>query len=223
VKRLTLSFTTFLKICARTPRGKIGEIRRFTGSGGYDFYKVMKRLATEIAEEEICLQTAKEAISQIKRDSEREHTFTAISNFHEWFAKEPRQWVAPPGALYTSPSGLIAVRLAPELAFLKSDGTVEVLYLWNLANPELTNELAGEGLWLLADELGHPKNEFGILNLRKQIILPEGLAGTASGLRLKHDLMTIEQIWKDVNNPSISTDETISHIVALKLPAPHTE
>lgn len=220
MKPLTLNFTTFLKICTKTTRGKIGDIRRFTGKGGYDFYKVMKKLASKLSQNEITLEGAKEEIAKIVKDSERDHTLAAIERLELWLNKHQPTWSDPPEHIFVSPSGLLKINLKPELGFKAADGKTHAIYLWNLAQPTMKQELAGEGLWLLADELGKPDNTFEILDLRAMKLFTESAISVNSGLQLKYDLMLIEEIWKDIHTPSMSAEDTLAHISSLKSPPP---
>ena len=219
MEALTLTFTTFLKICARKTLGKIGELRTFMQPGGYDFYKVFKKLAVARAEGAIDLAKAKIVVEKIKQTPERTHTLEAITKFDKWCSGKKLKCKTPPQAMFKSPSGLLKIRLTPELAFVNESGETYVLYLWNLSTPELKNELAGEGLRLLVRELKpNGKYKLGIFDLRKNVIVPETVIKPASDKQLTYDLMLIEEIWKDLNDPSISVDETIAHISLLKLP-----
>lgn len=220
MEKLTITFTTFLKLCAATPRGKLGELRKFLKPGGYDFYKVMKKLAGRRARGEIDLAEAQHQISKVKKDAERKHTLEAIKKLDAWLAEQDLAWQAPPRGAFKSASGLVTVRLEPELAFTKRGPATSVLYLWNLDRPDLKNELAGEGLRLLVRELDHDEHryQFGIFNLRTKRILTEELIGAASDMQLKLDLMILETIWEDIHDSALSSDDVISHISSLKLP-----
>ena len=220
MRPLTLSLTTFLKITTKKTRGKIGEVRRFTGRGGYDFYKKLKALAGRLARHEIDLAEAEAIVATITRKPERDHTLVAIKKISSWLTKHDPKWIDPPSKLYQSDSEVLRIKLEPELAFENADGAIHCLHLWNLAKPEMKDQLAGEGLRLLRDELGTPTNAFGILDLRKTKVFEESAISASSGLQLKYDLMTIEEIWKDIHNPSLGPEETIAHITSLKLPPP---
>ena len=185
---LVLSFTTFLKICAKKPRGKIGEIKRFTQAGGYDFYKKLKSLCDQIAREEITFEEAKKIAATIVRAPERTHTLAALNQFYTWLTGGNFEFVETTNDFFKSDSGLLRIKLSPELAIKRADGTTEFLHMWNLASPPLTRELAGEGVWLLADKMGKPNNSFGILNLRNLKIFGEETISEIFGTSVKKRL-----------------------------------
>jgi hypothetical protein len=218
IRPLKLSLTTFLKICTKKPRGKIGEIKRFTKGGGYDFYKRMKQIAAQLAKNEISIEEAKKAAGKITKATEHLHTIAAIERLHPLLKAWNLAWREPPEGMYVSPSELLKIKLRPDLAFERPDGKTWCLSIWNLARPELTSELGAEGLWLITDEIGKPNLDFGLLDLRKKIVIGEDSITAASGPQLRLDLLRIEEIWKDIHNPSISIDETIDHIASISLP-----
>lgn len=215
---LPLSFTTFLKFCASTPRGKISLFRTFQTPGGYDFYKVMKRLAAALAARQISLAEAKAEIADIKQPHEKKHTLAAIERFHAWLGGKDLEFIAPPKRTFSSPSGLIKIKLEPELAFKNAEGTVSVLYIWNLSRPELTSDLAGQGLRLLMNNLVGEHREFGLIDLRKNKVTGDETTSAASDARLQANIAIAEQTWKDLNTPNLSIEDTLTHIAALKLP-----
>jgi hypothetical protein len=215
---LTLSFTTFLKFCASTPRGKISAFRTFQTPGGYDFYKVLKKLAAGLAAKQISLAEAKDQIAEIKQLPERKHTLNAIERFHAWLADKHVEFATPPKRTFSSPSGLIKIRLEPELAFKNAEGTISVLYIWNLDRPELSTDLAGQGLRLLMDKVIGEHFEFGLLDLRKSKVIGDEALSAASDARLQANIAIAEQTWKDLNTPNLSIEDTLTHIAALKLP-----
>lgn len=215
MRQLKLGFTTFLKACATPTRGKIGQVRKFTGKGGYDFYKVMKIVAADLASKRISFEQAKERVARISKESERIHTLTAIAKLNSWLEKFKPQWIEPRADEFISESELLNIQLKPELAFLDRAGKVHSMYLWNLESPSMTKELAGEGLCLLVDQMGEFAEQFEILNLRGGKVITEQAISLASRPQLKHDLMLIEEIWKDVNTNSMSPEKTLAHIMSL--------
>lgn len=214
-KPLTLAFSTFLKITTKKPRGKIGEIRRFTQAGGYDFYKKMKQIASQLSMKQITLVQAKAMIEDITKAPERVHTLAAIEKLDGVLKSWDLIGCEPPDGSYKSASGLLTIKLRPDLALKKSDGTVACVYLWNLAKPDLNEPLAGEGLWLSRQKIGGVQNAFGILDLRTSSMFNEKSISLSSGLRAKLDLMLIEEIWKDIHNPALTADETVAHVSSL--------
>lgn len=196
----------------------IRELRTFTAPGGYDFYKVMKRLVSGLASGAISFAQAQEDIEKIVQKPEREHTRDAVKKFQKWFALQSLTWHAPPRGVYKSKSGLLAVRIEPELAFVGDGGIVSVIHLWNLNKPELKSPLAGEGLQLMMTNVAGAHFEFGIFDLRKNKILGADVVSANSLVLLENDLKLIEQIWKDIHNPALSVEDTVNHINELKLP-----
>lgn len=217
MKPLKLNFTTFLKISTKTTRGKIGDIRRFRGKGGYDFYKTMKQIGADLAKGTFPLQKAQDQIAQITNLAEQKHTLAAITQLDIWLKNNRGQWEDPPHDLFTSDSGMLKIQLKPDLGFKDANKKLHAIYLWNLASPEMKSELAGEGLWLTVEKLGKPTNEFEILDLRSNKLFTEKSINPNSGLQLKRDLMLIEEIWKDINTPSMSAEDTLAHISSLTL------
>jgi hypothetical protein len=217
---LKITLTTFLRIAAKPARGKVGELRTFMAPGGYDFYKVMKKLARGLATGAITLVEAEQQIDKIKQKPEREHTREAIQRFYAWLLRENPTWLQPPKGAYEAKSGLLVVRLEPELAFEREDGSPIAVQLWNLDKPDLTNELAGEGLRLLVRELApvHPAGKFQFLNLRTEKPVGEDVIAPASDLQLRLDLLRVETIWEDLHNPALTVDDVVSHVSELKLP-----
>lgn len=217
---LKITFTTFLKICASTSLGKIRELQRFTRPGGYDFYKVLKQLAPAICSGKISISEAENQISRITRDAERKHTLQAIRTFHQWCSTRKLEWQTPPkGVSKSAPSGLVTIRLEPEIAFRDDGGILNVLYLWNLNKPELKSELAGEGLRLLTRDLSRSSEiKFGIFDLRANEVLDQSLVGVGADVRLRFDLMVLEAAWEDIHNPSMKIADVISHINSLRVP-----
>lgn len=222
MENLKITFTTFLKVCAATPLGKIRELQAFTRPGGYDFYKILKKLAVEICSGKMSLLEAENQIARITNVAERKHTLEAIRIFYQWFVVQKLDWETPPrGVAKSTPSGIVTIRLEPEIAF-KGDGAApNVLYLWNLNKPALKSDLASEGLRLLSRDLSHASDhKFGIFDLRTNKILDESLIGVAADVRLRFDMMIIETIWEDIHDPSMKIDDVISHINSLKFPPP---
>jgi len=215
---LPLSFTTFLKFCASTPRGKISLFRTFQTPGGYDFYKVMKRLAAALAAKQMSIAEAKSEIADIKQPNEKKHTLAAIEGFHAWLAGKDLEFVAPPKSAFSTTSGLIKIKLEPELAFKNANGTISVFYIWNLDRPELTTDLAGQGLRLLMNNLVGEHLKFGLRNLRKSKVLRDEALSVASDARLQANIAIAEQTWRDLNTPSLSIEDALTHIAELKLP-----
>lgn len=215
---LKITFTTFLKICASTSLGMIRELRTFTSPGGYDFYKVMKRSVVGLASGAISFAQAQEDIEQIVQKPEREHTREAVQKFQKWIQTQSLTWHAPPRAGYKSKSGLLTVKVEPELGFIDDGGTISVVHLWNLYKPELNLSLAGEGLQLMMTNIIGPHYEFGIFDLRKNKILGADIVSANSLALLERDLKLVEQVWKDIHNPALSTQDTVNHIAELKLP-----
>ena len=66
---IDLSLQTFMKVAASTPRGKISIIRTFMAPGGYDFYKVLKKLAGRLARGEMSWAEAEKEVAKIKREA----------------------------------------------------------------------------------------------------------------------------------------------------------
>jgi len=221
MERLTITLPTFLRISASTPRGMVSQLKTFTKPGGYDFYKVFKRLAAGIASGAINLAQAEEDIGQIVQKPEREHTLEAINTFNDWYSKQNLIWQAPPRDKFKSNSGLLTVRLEPELAFKSAGSTnTSIIYLWNLKKPELKLDLAAEGLQLLMNNLVGAHYQFGIFDLRKKQIRGAETISVATNARLQNNLRLVEEIWKDIHTPSMSIEDTLSHISSLKLPPP---
>jgi hypothetical protein len=217
---LKITFTTFLKICASTPRGMIRELRTFTSPGGYDFYKVMKRSIVGLASGAVNFTQALHDIEQIVQKPEREHTLEAVHKFQKWLDTQSLTWHAPPRAAYKSKSGLLMVRIEPELAFTDDGGITSVIHLWNLNKPELKKTLAGEGLQLMMSNVVGAHYEFGIFDLRKNTILGADVVSSNSLAVLESDLKVIERIWKDIHDPGLSIEDTINHISESKTPHP---
>ncbi len=221
MESLSIALPTFLRIAASTPRGMISQLRTFTKPGGYDFYKVLKKLVAGIASGVINPAQAEKHIEQIVQKPEREQTLEAINAFNEWYSKQNLVWQTPPRDKFKSKSGLLAVRLEPELAFIPAGATnTSVIYLWNLKKPELKPDLAAEGLQLLMSNLVGAHYQFGIFDLRKKQIRGAETISAATNARLQNSLRLVEEIWKDIHTPSMSIEETLSHISSLKLPPP---
>ena len=213
---LDISLSTFLKISASKPRGQITIIRSLLAPGGYDFYKVLKRLAGQIARKEISLAQAELEVAKIKQSPERTHTLELIRKFHSWFSANGQQWSQPPKAKYTSTSGLLKLRLNPEVAFVNSNGGTTALALWNTAAPALGTGVAAEGIQCLVNEIKPlPADEIGILHVRKRLVFDKTLVSPGSQARLSHNLMLVEEIWKDLHDPGMGAEDVVSHIMSI--------
>jgi hypothetical protein len=216
MKTLELSLSIFLKISTCKSRGKVGAVATFLKPGGYDFYKKLKNLCARVAKNEISLAAAELEVAQITKETERQHTLEALRHFYAWSITNGQIWVDPPKAKYVSPSGLLKVRLNPEVGFMNAAGGVTSLSLWNMARPALTSELAAEGIQCLVNQISPmPNDEVGILNVRKKLVFDKSLVSAGSQARLNHDLKIVEEIWKRLNNPAVGYEETISEITAM--------
>ncbi|HWY61049.1 MAG TPA: hypothetical protein VNW15_04030 [Rhizomicrobium sp.] len=213
---LEISLSTFLKISASKARGKVSTVATFTTPGGYDFYKVLKKLAARLARNEISLAQAEQEIAKIKRTPERAHTLEAIQQFQSWLLSNGQKWADPPKGKYVSPSGLLKIRLNPEVAFVNANGGKTALSLWNMAKPALTAGLAAEGIQCLVNEF-KPKayDEIGILHVRKKLTFDMSLVSAGANARLAYDLGIVEEIWKDLHNPAMGIEDTVIHIASL--------
>jgi hypothetical protein len=219
---INLSLQTFMKVAASTTRGKISTIRTFMKPGGYDFYKVMKKLAGKLARGEISWADAEIEIAKIKQLPERQHTYELLKKFHAWFFAGGFVWAAPAKGVFISASKLVEVRAHPEVGFENSSGGTTSLALWNMTKPKLTASLAADGIQCLINELHlGAKDEAGILQVRTKGIFDRSLVTPGSAARLKFHLKIVEEIWIELHKPGKSTEELVSHIVSLgTLPPP---
>lgn len=211
-----------MKIAASTPRGKISIIRTFMAPGGYDFYKVLKKLAGRLARGEISWADAENEVAKIKRQSEREHTADLLKKFYDWFTVGGLVWATPAKGRHVSASGLVQVRVHPEVGFRNSAGGITSLALWNMKAPKLTASLAADGIQCLVNEVKLGGNdEVGILQVRAKNIFERSLVTPGSAARLKFHLKVVEETWKELHNPGKSTEDVVSYIMSLgSLPPP---
>jgi hypothetical protein len=112
--------------------------------------------------------------------------------------------------------------LEPEIAFIRDEEPLIVLYLWNLVRPDLKSEVAGEGIYLLRQQLSAEISpaQFGIFNLRTNKIIGEAEVRPTSAAKLERDLAVIEALWIDIQDESMTTEDVLTHIETLKLPPP---
>jgi hypothetical protein len=211
-----------MKIAARTTRGKISIIRTFMAPGGYDFYKVLKKLAGRLARGEISWLDAEKEVAKIKQLPERQHTLELLQKFYAWFVAGGFTWADPARGKYTSASGLVKVRAHPEVGFKNSAGGTTSLALWNMARPKLTPSLAADGIQCLINELNlSAGDEAGILQVRAKSIFDKSLITPGSAARLKFHLNVVEEIWKELHKPGKSAEDVVSYITSLgSLPPP---
>jgi len=217
---LKITLPTFLKVCARSSRGMLSDLRTFMAPGGYDFYKVMKRLVAGIANGDMTIEQAQAEVAKIIQKPERENTLDAINRFHDWFLKRNLKRATLPKGTFKSKSGLLIVRVEPELAFIDDEGIVSILYLWNLKKPDLKNDLAGEGVQMMINTMPGAHFEYGIFDLRTMKIHGTETVSANTNLHLQNDLHLVEEVWRDLHNPTLSVEDRIEHIKSLKLPGP---
>jgi hypothetical protein len=216
---LSISLTTFLKICGRTSiAGKIRDVRPLAKPGGYDFYRAMKRLAAQLAQGKIDLAWALSEAEKIKQKPEREHTREGIKKFGQWLQAQSLEYVTPPNGVFQSDSGLLKIRVGPEIAFKGKDGKAIAMCLWNLARPSLKPYLAAEGLRLAKQALSTAKFEFVIFDMRAMKLHKGDVIAAASQPQLEMDLKILEAIWQDIHDPSLNQQQTVSHVSSLTLP-----
>jgi len=211
-----------MKIAASTTRGKISIIRTFMAPGGYDFYKVLKKLAGQLARYEISWIDAEAEVAKIKRLPERQHTLVLLQKFYSWFVAGGFAWADPAKGLHVSVSGLLKVRVRPEIGFKNSSGGTTSLALWTVAAPKLTPSVAADGIQFLVNELLIGANdEAALFQVRAQNIFDRSLITAGSAARVKFHLTVVEEIWKELHDPGKSTEEVVSHIASLgNLPPP---
>lgn len=215
MESIDLTLQTFMKIAASTTRGKISIIRTFMAPGGYDFYKVLKKVAGRLARGEISWSDAEAEVAKIKRLPERQHTHELLQKFYAWFTAGGFTWANPAKGKYVSASGIVKVRVLPEVGFKNSSGGTTSLALWNMAMPKLTPSLAADGLQCLVNELKlGADDEVGILQVRTKNIFDKSLITPGSAARLKFHLRIVEEIWVELHKPGKSTEDVVSHIAS---------
>ncbi|HEX5106529.1 MAG TPA: hypothetical protein VFV87_22070, partial [Pirellulaceae bacterium] len=148
----TISLTTFMKLCSKTPSSKATAYSKYLTPGGYDFYqrlKVEANAATVLGKSH---SDCEEALASIANESERKHNLAGFKALVKWLITESGKFFAPPTALCESPKGFIKVRLKPEFGIETAVGR-RLVTLWNTKKPELTSSIAGVGIYLMNQHL----------------------------------------------------------------------
>ncbi len=199
-----VSFTTFLKISMQaTTNAKIKEIEKlYTGEGGYDFYKKLKRVPVDFANGKLKVNQLTGYMSGITRDVEKTHnTKMALAFCNWWQAQNNVSAVKRPKPLKYIPTGFdFKIRIAPELAYTDRNEH-NLIYLWAVAKPALNKITAGAGIKLLKDAFSEtPYSDYSmkILDLRKNKLFDENSLTNQSGLILNAELAQFDAIKKSL-------------------------
>lgn len=195
-----VSFTTFLKICLQvSTTAKLREVDRLYGSeGGYDFYRMLKRVPYDFATGQLKAGQIAGFMASITRQAERNHNTQMAIAFSNWWNAlgNPTDIEVPPPRKFKPKGHDFKIRIAPELAY-KLNGQRSVVYLWAVAKPALTNQVAGSGLLLLRQALDGTKYknyQKQILDLRKGKLFDESFITNQSPIILSADLAAFEAI-----------------------------
>jgi len=53
------------------------------------------------------------------------------------------------------------------------------------------------------------------LHVRKRLVFDKSLVSAGAKAQLNYDLMIVEEIWKDLHNPTMGPEDTVSHIASI--------
>lgn len=168
MKQLTASFSTFLKLSSLSNIAVLGQLkRRLSDNGGYNYHRSMRRSVAGIQFGGMSLDEAKEITSATPTSWEKRDNTRGVERFFNWYSDLNPKPAQLPSGRYVSESELLAVTVEPEVAFLKN-GLFFAYSLWNTLRPDLTDKIAGMGVFLLRQELAKPPHDtyrFGLYNL----------------------------------------------------------
>ncbi len=205
MKQLTASFSTFLKLCCLSNRRVYGELRRRLKEGGYNYHRSMRRSVTGIQFGGMSLDEAKEITSATPTSWEKRDNTRGVERFYDWYSELNPKPAQLPSGKYVSESELLAVTVEPEVAFLKN-GLFFAYSLWNTLRPDLTDKIAGMGVFLLRQELAKPPHDayrFGLYNLITEKRYDELDISDGAADIFSYQTARLEAIWRFVNGDTV--------------------
>ncbi|MCO5056595.1 MAG: hypothetical protein M9905_01675 [Rhizobiaceae bacterium] len=158
--------SAYLKLLALNPQPRDTEIRNriwTNGSGGYDFHKAMRRIATEFAAGTEDWPTTRASLKSIKNPAERRSAIAATFALKKWIGDRSIRLLQQGEQKELSPNKLFSVKFSPHFEF-DLEGVQTRVHIWNTKMPPLRLREAIGTLGLFC-EPGAPKS-IAVLSLR---------------------------------------------------------
>lgn len=183
-----IQFTTFLKLLSQTTHQKTRSYRRYDEAGGYDYYQSFKRAAERLTVKGEPLKRALRVVEALVNESERDNNSAAVAALAEWLG--PRNtFFQPPKSVYQSPSKVLTVILKPEVC-RSHKGRRQVIAVWNTRDVPLNPSVAGVGVHMLQEKLGH--GEFADCTFHVLDMVRGRLYGPGSIPNDVHSMLAVE-------------------------------
>jgi hypothetical protein len=167
VEKTMLNFgaSAYLKLLALNPKPRDTEIRKrlLPSKNGYDYYRAMRRIATNYSSHSATWEETLAALQAIKRQSEREDATAAVKLLAQWLRHRPIEPAVNCDKHASSPSGDFSVRFRPDFE-MEIDGTCTRVHIWNTLKPapKLREAVGVLGLFCAEDDT----SQQAILSLR---------------------------------------------------------
>jgi len=142
-----LAFSTFLKLLELPDPQKAATLRGFRRGGGFNYWRPLQVLATEVASRRLGLTEIQSKVGTMAKGHQRKYNENALTCLLKWISRKKISLRSRPVKITESfgRSGL-RVRLEPELAF-SADGHNYVMHIWATNNPSLSDESLSMGLY----------------------------------------------------------------------------
>ena len=161
-----------MKLVSKGGPQKVAEYSKYmNSSGGYDYSWTLKDAASELTVGGKSIVECGLLIKKsITRPAEVEHNLFGLNSLSAWMSGQQGTFFKPPSAVCWSPKKHLGIKLAPEFGIMTTAGP-RVVTLWNTKTPDLSQQIAGIGIYLMQHHL--PLSEYqtcdcAILDLRKK-------------------------------------------------------
>ena len=169
----TFGTSAYLKLLGLNPKPRDTELRgriRPTGSGGYDFHKAMRRIASEFASGQADWTTTRSRLKAISKQPERKSATAAAFALARWVGGRPIRLLDSAEQRAGSPNDVFSIRFSPDFE-IHLDGTPTRIHIWNTKSPQIRIREAIGALGLFVSE-DSPRS-IGVLSLRTgELFLP---------------------------------------------------
>lgn len=197
-----LAFSTFLKLLELPEPQKKTTLRGFLRGGGFNYWRPLQNLASEVVGGELKLGDMQEKVGLMARGHQRKYNDRALTNLLKWAGRRRIQLRKRPEKIVRKFGNTgLRIRLQPEVAFAMG-GRSYLMHIWATNNPTLSEETLSMGLYFFRrhfQETGQPDTQYLIFDTVKDRIIAEfNILDSAATMLTQHrDLLS--NLWSSVN------------------------
>lgn len=133
---LNFGTSAYLKLLALNSKPRDTEIRKRLqpSKKGYDYYRAMRRIATNYSARSATWEETLVALQAIKKQSERNDATIAVKRLAQWLGDRAIKPAIDCEKHVSSPSGEFSVRFRPDFE-MDVDGVPTHVHIWNTLKP----------------------------------------------------------------------------------------